>query len=150
LPSVVVHGHNGRVPAASAILMPTATSGGDMRTTSHSMALTTLFALGTSLAPLSAATSVFWQDFNNNPTGTYTTTLLNGDFPNCPWNQGVSRGYCSGVYTDSPRSLKITYPSGAYGPSVNGAQWPMPFSGNASYEELTVEMDIRFCAVSKL
>jgi hypothetical protein len=100
------------------------------------------------VSPASGQTTLFSQNFNDNAAGNYTQSLWRGDFPTAIWEAGIDEymAYSSSLSYTTPRSLKISYPIGKYGPTSSttvggGVQWPMTI---AAQEEATVQYRIRF------
>jgi hypothetical protein len=85
---------------------------------------------------------LYQNDFNDDPLGTYTVDLLNEDWRNPPWENGVSEGRVEIV--DGPkalegRSMRVRYPAGRHG---DGAKWRLEFE--QPYEELYLSYWVRF------
>jgi hypothetical protein len=83
-------------------------------------------------------------DFDNRETGTYTREMVDSDWNNVAWAQGVDEGRFSIVEGDNAfenRTLAVYYPQGQYGPGDGGGQWLVLFDG---HEELYLTYHLRF------
>ena len=90
------------------------------------------------------ATVVFTQSLEHRLPGPYDETMMEADWNDPTWSNGVRDGRVSIVETDDQtnRALAVRYPEGAYGTSNTGAQWKIPLGG--SFEHATLTYRIRF------
>ena len=105
-----------------------------------------LALLGCTLAPAAASANygyVYWQGFDHHGTKSYSTSMLESDFPGVTWNEGIKdwRGYLTTLRKDGSHALQIRYPKGTWGHD-GGAQWAYPISGN--HTDLYFEYHVRF------
>jgi hypothetical protein len=72
---------------------------------------------------------VFAQDLEHRIPGPYDESMLDEDWNEPTWSQGVDDGRVSIVETDNGanRALAVLYPEGEYGTSATGAQWKLMF-----------------------
>lgn len=86
-------------------------------------------------------------DFDNHGDGTYTKSLMSGDFAGT-WENGLSEG--RGIIVAAPdaysgKSLRIEYPADKYGSNESGAQWKGVFASSDSvYLEYKVKFEAGF------
>ena len=89
-------------------------------------------------------TLIFTADFQHHKPGAYSEFMLDDDWNNPSWSNGVEEGRVSVVRTDqeSNIALAVLYPEGEYGTSQTGAQWKLDLEG--SYEHVRVSYRLRF------
>lgn len=105
-----------------------------------------LFVLTCSVASTAWSQSVIYENnFDDDPTGTYTIANLNADWDTPPFDNGVEEGRVS-IVDDSEvysgKSLAVLYPEGQHRSANSGAQWQLLF--DEGYEELFVEYRVKF------
>lgn len=77
------------------------------------------------LTTLLLLTSIYQNDFNESPLGTYTPSQWAQEW-NASWENGVTEGRCEIVPelgSIDGRALRVHYPADSVGPSTGGAQW---------------------------
>jgi len=87
---------------------------------------------------------VYFNNFDQNPAGTYTVAMLNADWNNPGWEDGITEGrvsIVSGSQAYSGNSLRVLYPQGQVG-NTSGALWEMKL--NSSYNELFCSYKVKF------
>lgn len=89
-------------------------------------------------------TIIFEQSLEHRVPGPYDETMMEADWNDPTWSNGVRDGRVSIVETDGQtnRALAVLYPEGSYGTSNTGAQWKIPLGG--SFEQATLTYRIRF------
>ena len=89
-------------------------------------------------------TLLFQQDLDHRVAGPYDESMMEADWNDPAWSNGVRDGRVSVVETGEPgnRALAVRYPEGEYGTSRTGAQWKVPLNG--SYERVVLSYRIRF------
>jgi hypothetical protein len=93
------------------------------------------------LSPAALARVVFQNDFNDDPTGTYSVSNLKADWNNPSWNDGVSDGRVTvidGSEAYKGKSIKARYPAHSYG----YVQWIARFDKH--FDELYSSFWIKF------
>ena len=87
---------------------------------------------------------LFTADFEHHTPGPYSEAMLEMDWNNPAWSNGVEEGRVSIVSTDQEHNvaLAVFYPEGEYGTSQTGAQWKLDLDG--SYEHVRVRYRLRF------
>lgn len=82
-------------------------------------------------------------DFEADPVGAYTETMVEADFGSAPgWNNGLDEGRATIVEARGNRFLRITYPAGLYGPGDGGVQFEVALP--SSHAELRLSYRVRF------
>lgn len=90
-------------------------------------------------------TVVYYNNFDDDPIGTYTQILLAVDWNGAAVENGIAEGRVSvieGKDAFRGKSLRVFYPAGTFGPQNGGAQWRMTLP--KKYEELYCSYAIRF------
>lgn len=89
-------------------------------------------------------TLVFAQSLDHRDAGPYDEAMMEADWNDPAWSNGVDDQRVSIVETgeDGNRALAVLYPEGEYGTSQTGAQWKVPLGG--SFERMTLSYRIRF------
>ena len=89
-------------------------------------------------------TILFTQGLDHRTPGPYTESMLEADWNDPTWSNGVEDGRVSVVATEEPgnHALAVLYPQGEYGTSKTGAQWKIPLGG--AFEQATLSYRIRF------
>jgi hypothetical protein len=82
-------------------------------------------------------------DFQNRDIGTYTQSMVSGDFSGtATWNNGLNEGRATIFGENNERFLRVTYVAGVYGPNDGGVQFLVPLSSPA--DELYLAYRVRF------
>ena len=78
------------------------------------------------------ATTIFDLDFEDHQVGLYTESMLEEDWNDPSWSNGIDVGRVSIVATDdrSNLALAVLYPEGEFGTSATGAQWKLDLDGS--------------------
>lgn len=90
-----------------------------------------------------SAETILEVDFDDHDEGQYTKAMLDADWLNPSWNNGVDEGRVS-IVTDpsyNAKSLQVLYPELGVGPSMGGAQWQVVYN---EYEEVYASYYILF------
>jgi len=77
------------------------------------------------------------------PAGPYSPAMWRKEWPQSPWEDGVSEGRVDVVVHDVEKRWRVSYTVGQIGPSAGGAAWNEPF---APAEEATLSYVVRFSA----
>ncbi|MEE2681726.1 MAG: hypothetical protein VX641_05065 [Planctomycetota bacterium] len=87
---------------------------------------------------------LFEQTLDHREAGPYDELMMEADWNDPSWSNGVRDGRVSIIETGTPgdRALAVLYPEGEYGTSKTGAQWKVPLGG--SYERVSLSYRIRF------
>ena len=87
---------------------------------------------------------LFRQDLDHRAAGPYGEEMMEEDWNDPTWSNGVRDGRVTVVETGEPgnRALAVRYPEGEYGTSRTGAQWKVPLGG--SFERASLSYRIRF------
>ena len=87
---------------------------------------------------------LFRQDLDHRSAGPYDEAMMEADWNDPTWSNGVRDGRVSIVETgmEGDRALAVLYPQGEYGTSRTGAQWKVPLGG--SHERVSLSYRIRF------
>ena len=90
------------------------------------------------------ATTIFELDFEDRQVGIYTESMLDEDWNDPSWSNGIDVGRVSVVATDdrSNLALAVLYPEGEFGTSATGAQWKLDLDG--SFEHVRVSYRLQF------
>ena len=91
------------------------------------------------------ASASFSNNFDQDPTGTYTVDEMEADWNAPSWDNGVEDGRVSiieGPDACDGRSLRVVYPQGGVGPSEGGAQWKLAL--DTTYDQLFLSYWLRF------
>lgn len=75
--------------------------------------------------------------------GAYDVKAWRADWPECPWEDGVSEGRVSVVARPDGKRWRVDYAPGRIGPSEGGAAWNQPFVGR---DEVVLSYAVRFSA----
>ena len=83
-------------------------------------------------------------DFESDPLGKYVQSLVQKEWAGVTWSNGLSEGRAAIVEGDSVtgKAVRVSYPSGSFGPSMGGAQWRAFLSGN--HDTVTMRYRVRF------
>ena len=75
---------------------------------------------------------VFAQSLDHRDAGPYDKAMMEADWNDPAWSNGVDDQRVSIVETgeDGNRALAVLYPEGEYGTSQTGAQWKVPLGGS--------------------
>lgn len=89
-------------------------------------------------------TLLFEQDFEHRSIGLYDENMLDEDWQEPTWSQGVDDERVSIVETDGGQNLalSILYPEGEYGTSNTGGQWKLLF--DESHDAIRLSYRLRF------
>jgi hypothetical protein len=95
--------------------------------------------------PSATVLATWVNDFNGNSNGFYTETLLDADWNNPEYNQGVEENRveiitCAEI--ERVKTLQVLYPGNVYGIRDGGAQWPMSLGD--SYNSFYCAYKIKF------
>ena len=87
---------------------------------------------------------LFAQSLEHREPGAYDETMMEADWNDPTWSNGVRDDRVSIVQTDETgnKALAVLYPQGEYGTSNTGAQWKVPLGD--SYDRVTLSYRIRF------
>ena len=86
--------------------------------------------------------ALFELDFEHRTAGPYDEDMLDADWNEPTWSQGVDDDRVSIVETDDGenRALAVLYPEGEYGTSNTGAQWKLLFDESHECVRLTYRL----------
>ena len=88
-------------------------------------------------------TLLFDFDVEHRIPGPYDEQMLEEDWNDPPWCNGVEEGRVSVVDAgDGNTALQVAYPAGTYGTSANGAQWKVDLGGD--HEQVRLRYRLRF------
>ena len=98
-------------------------------------------------APEPALQVIYQNDFDQHSSGLYTRELLDNDFNDPRFNNGVDEGRVSVVtgqdaFGGVGSSLAVAYPEGEVGTRGTGAQWQLELDGE--YEEAFLSYRVKF------
>ena len=88
--------------------------------------------------------TLFELDFEHRSIGLYDEDMLDEDWQEPTWSQGVDDGRVSIVETDDGQNLALSvlYPQGEYGTSNTGGQWKLLF--DESHDAIRLSYRLRF------
>ena len=94
--------------------------------------------------PDSTGTLLFAQTLDHRSPGPYDETMMEEDWNDPTWSNGVRDERVTIVETEEPGNyaLAVHYPEGSYGTSATGAQWKVPLNG--SFERVTLSYRMKF------
>ncbi|MEM7457766.1 MAG: polysaccharide lyase, partial [Planctomycetota bacterium] len=92
----------------------------------------------------SLAQVIYSNNFEDDPTGTYSAANLNADWNSPPFSNGVDEGRVTVVNEEHGKCIRVLYPSGLYGSGDDdtGAQWKLEFG--QGYEAVELEYRVKF------
>jgi hypothetical protein len=89
------------------------------------------------------APELLHANFEAQPLGIYTATMLPADFKNALlWNNGLDEGRAAIAQEGGNKFMRVTYAGNEFGPSLGGVQFKVPFS--RGYDELYFSYRVRF------
>ena len=86
---------------------------------------------------------LFEFDAEHRTPGPYTEEMLEEDWNDPPWSNGVEEGRVSVVDAGAGNiALQVAYPAGSYGTAANGAQWKVVLGGD--HDQVRLRYRLRF------
>ena len=90
-----------------------------------------------------SATMLFEFDAEHRVPGSYTQDMLEEDWIDPPWSNGIAEGRVTVVDSGGGnRALQVAYPAGTYGTSASGAQWKVDLGGD--HDQVRLRYRLRF------